>query len=328
MNPVKPFFSGPVTTELSFRRRFGALRRQWVRGKKFRALAHAAIGLMLVCMLTASGVAVESRTAPDNDDTVAFSPEQLVAWCIVPFDSVKRTPEERAQMLNRLGITRVAYDWREEHVPQFEEEIRQYQLHGLELFAFWDWHDAIEPLLQKYDLHPQIWKTNPSPNLPENEQRVAAAAEQLLPWVEKSRRLGCQFGLYNHGGWGGEPEHLIAVCQHLREKHHAGHVGIVYNFHHGHDDIEGFADIFRRLQPYLLCVNLNGMASAEEVAADPASQKIRSVGQGKHEASMIRVIFASGYQGPIGIIGHRAERDVEVCLRESLDGLAAIVAEL
>ena len=52
-----------------------------------------------------------------------FAKDQLVAWCIVPFDAAKRGPLARAEMLKRLGLKRVAYDWREQHVKEFEEEI-------------------------------------------------------------------------------------------------------------------------------------------------------------------------------------------------------------
>ena len=48
--------------------------------------------------------------------------ENLVAWCIVPFDAKNRSPAERAEMVKRLGLRRVAYDWRAKHVPTFEEE--------------------------------------------------------------------------------------------------------------------------------------------------------------------------------------------------------------
>lgn len=284
--------------------------------------------------ITATATAQPDVQPPDQVeeyrdwDTAAFALDNLVAWCIVPFDAAKRSPAQRAQMLNRLGIRRVAYDWRQEHVAEFEEEIRQYLKHGLEYFAFWDWHDAIEPLIRTYGLQPQIWKTNPSPEHGTDEQKKLAAVEKLLPLVEKTRSLGCELGLYNHGGWGGQPDNLVAVCEHLRSQHDASHVGIVYNFHHGHDDIDRFAEVFQRLEPYLLCVNINGMASAEEVAADTDAHKILSVGQGRHEAAMLRVIAESGYRGPLAIIGHRSERDVEECLRESLEGLQQIVEKL
>ena len=33
-----------------------------------------------------------------------FRRDNLVAWCIVPFDAKKRGPEERAAMLEKLGL--------------------------------------------------------------------------------------------------------------------------------------------------------------------------------------------------------------------------------
>ena len=57
----------------------------------------------------------------------SFDRDKLVAWCIVPFDAKKRKPAERVEMLKELGLKRVAYDWRAEHVVEFEEEILQYK---------------------------------------------------------------------------------------------------------------------------------------------------------------------------------------------------------
>jgi len=88
-----------------------------------------------------------------------FQTDQLVAWCIVPFDAKKRGPEARAKMLTELGLKRCAYDWRAEHVPTFEEEIEQYEKHGIEMFAFWGSHKEAFELFEKYDLHPQFWQT-------------------------------------------------------------------------------------------------------------------------------------------------------------------------
>ena len=67
--------------------------------------------------------------------------KNLAAWCIVPFDNQKRTPEQRAAMVAKMGLTKVAYDWRQEHVPEFEAEILAYKKHGIEFFAFWSTHD-------------------------------------------------------------------------------------------------------------------------------------------------------------------------------------------
>ena len=69
-------------------------------------------------------------TASRAAEFEGFARKNLVAWCIVPFDSSKRSPEARAMMLKELGITRSAYDWRAEHVPTFEAEIQAYATHG------------------------------------------------------------------------------------------------------------------------------------------------------------------------------------------------------
>ena len=221
-------------------------------------------------------------------------------------------------MIQRLGLSRVAYDWRDEHVASFEDEILQYQQHGIDFFAFWAWHPEFAPLVRKYDIHPQFWITNPSPAADTQPQRIQLAAEQLQPLVEQTRALGCQLGLYNHGDWGGEPDNLIAVCRWLREHNQTDDVGIVYNLHHGHDHIRDFAAVLQRMQPYLLCLNLNGMN-------DDADPKILPIGQGQHDVDLLKIIADSGYQGPIGILDHRPEVDAEQSLRQNLQGLEKIV---
>ena len=140
-----------------------------------------------------------------------FHTEKLVAWCIVPFDASKRNPEERARMLKELGLRRSAYDWRAQHVAEFEEEILQYKKHGIEFFAFWGQHEKAFELFKKHGLHPQIWQTMRGPAEESQEEKVAAAAKSLTPLAERTAELGCKLGLYNHGGWGGEPANLVAL---------------------------------------------------------------------------------------------------------------------
>ncbi len=270
------------------------------------------------------------RPDPGNDQNKTgslFAKENLVAWCIVPFDAKKRTPSQRAEMVKRLGLTKVAYDWRAEHIPQFEEEILEYKKHGLEFFAFWDWHDSIGPLIKQHGIKPQIWRTCSATKQGTDDEMAQSASEALLSLVEKTRELGLKLGLYNHGGWGGEPENLVKVCRYLRDKHQAEHVGIVYNFHHGHDHIPDFANSLKLMQPYLLCVNINGMADAQSLKADPA-KKIIPIGSGPQELSLLRILQDSGYQGQIGILDHRPELDAEESLKQNLDGLKKLLPEL
>lgn len=224
-------------------------------------------------------------------------------------------------MVEQLGLKRIAYDWREQHVASFEEEIRAYQRHGLEFFAFWDEHEAAFQLFERYHLTPQIWKMLAAPQGDTQEAKVASAGTQLLPLVARTRQLGCKLGIYNHGGWMGEPENMVAVCEWLRARGDADHVGIVYNFHHGHEHIAQFASRFRLMVPYLLCVNINGMNASGE-------PKILGVGQGEHELAMLRIVNASGYTGPIGILHHREQLDAEAGLRENLLGLEQLRPKL
>jgi hypothetical protein len=131
--------------------------------------------------------------------------------------------------------------------------------------------------------------------------------------------MKCKLGLYNHGGWGGEPENLVAVCKALREQSKSEHVGIVYNLHHGHGHIDDFAAVLAQMKPYLLCLNLNGM--------NAKGPKILQLGAGEADVKLLKIIGDSGYSGPIGMIGHTGD-DVELRLRDNLDGLDWILPQL
>jgi hypothetical protein len=275
--------------------------------------------LRTLLLLAVAGVLLPRASAAP----AIFARSNLVAWCIVPFDSKKRGPAERAEMAAELGFKHLAYDWRQEHVAEFETEILEYKKHGLGYFAFWAMHEEAFKLFAKHGLHPQIWMTVPSPAGATQAERVEKAAAQLLPAVQRAGKAGSQFGLYNHGGWGGEPENMIAICELLRTKHGATNVGIIYNQHHGHDHVDRFAAALAAMKPHLLCLNLNGMTRD----GDKLGQKILPLGSGELDLALLKVIRDSGYRGPIGIIGHTND-DVEQRLRDNLNGLDWLLPQL
>ena len=277
-----------------------------------------AIALIPINDLMAQDAGKTPKSAASN-----LARDQLVAWCIVPFDGKKRGPAARAEMIKRIGMRRVAYDWRQVHVATFEEEILEYKKHGIEYFAFWDTHPEAFRLFAKHKISPQIWKMLSSPKAETQEEKVRLAAEQILPLVKQTRELGSKLGLYNHGGWHGEPENMVAVCQYLRKHHKADHVGIVYNQHHAHSRIDDFGKVVELLKPYLLCLNLNGMAPR----GDQIGKKILPLGEGEADLKLLKIIRASGYTGPIGIIGHTQD-DVEERLLDNLDGLDWLLPQL
>ncbi len=251
-----------------------------------------------------------------------FDKSNLAAWCIVPFDAKKRSPEARAEMVARMGITKIAYDWRQEHVPEFEREILAYQKNGIEFFAFWGVHDEALRLFAHHGLHPQLWVMLREQGQTQDE-KIKSAAVALLPILEKAQTIGSQVAIYNHGGWGGEPENMVAVCEHLKAQHAVENVGIVYNLHHGHSHLDRLPAAIELMKPWLLCFNLNGM----DIDGDTKGRKILPLGAGNQDVKVLRQIRASGYSGPIGILNHTNE-DAEGRLLDNLDGLNWILPQL
>ena len=74
-------------------------------------------------------------TAASGASHSLFARTNLMAWCIVPFDARKRGPEERAAMMASLGFRHFAYDYRAEHIPQFDAEIAACRKHGVSFDA-------------------------------------------------------------------------------------------------------------------------------------------------------------------------------------------------
>jgi sugar phosphate isomerase/epimerase len=251
-----------------------------------------------------------------------FARSNLVAWCIVPFDAKKRGPEERAQMLERLGLHRFAYDWRAEHIPTFEAEIEACRKHNIEIVAWWfpttldKDAQTILALLKRKNIHPQLWVMGggePTKSAEEQQKRIESEVARLRPIADAAAAIDCKVGLYNHGGWFGEPENQLAIIKALN----APNVGIVYNFHHGHDHIDRFPELFAKMKPHILCVNINGMLKNGE----QLGKKILTIGEGDRELAMLKVLQESDWRGPIGILNHREEADAEETLRQNLEGL-------
>ncbi len=254
-----------------------------------------------------------------------FEPGNLVAWCVVPFDAKKRGPAERAEMLQKLGFKKFAYDWRAEHLPTFEQEVIELKKRDIELTAVWfpavlnaD-AKALLAVIEKHKLTPMLWVMIPEPAGKIESEKVASAAKALAPVVEAAGKLGCRVSLYNHGGWAGEPETMVAVVKAVDKPH----AGIVYNLHHGHDHLCRFPAELQRMLPHLHAINLNGM----HADGDRTGRKIEVLGEGPEDLPILRAIEASGYPGVIGVLGH-TDDDAEARLADNLAGLARMRALL
>lgn len=256
-----------------------------------------------------------------------FSRDNLLAWCIVPFDASKRSPTERAEMLERLGIRAVAYDYRDEHIDSFDDEIAALRAKQIKLASWWcGGVDPREPLAGSVGLALETLRRNDVSStdlwvlIQENaleglsqDEKVELTASAIDKIAAEASTLDGRVGIYNHGGWYGEPENELAVLMEVE----ADNVGLVYNFHHSHEHFDRLPGLFEWMAPHLLAVNLNGMT--------PGAEKILPLGTGERDTEMLEMIRASGYDGPIGILDHRNEMDAEESLRENLEGLSRLV---
>ncbi len=277
----------------------------------------------LFCLLTVA----PARLRADEPAAKMFDRDNLVAWCIVPFDGKNRGPEQRAAMLKRIGIRKLAYDYRAEHVPTFDAEMEALKKHGIELTAWWfpttlnDRARHILKVLEKHKVKTQLWVMGGgAPKSAEQRQEwIESEARRIRPIAESAAKIGCQVGLYNHGGWFGQPENQIAIIKQLK----LDNVGIVYNLHHGHEHLDRFSELLKVMKPHLLALNLNGMKKD----GDRQGKKIMPLGAGELDLRLLQVIRSSGFDGPIGILNH-TNHDAEARLKDNLDGLKWLVPQL
>jgi quinoprotein glucose dehydrogenase len=287
----------------------------------------AGVGLAAACSASAGPDASPSKPAGYN----LFARTNLVAWCIVPFDAKKRGPEERAAMLEKLGFQFFAYDYRAEHIPTFDAEMEALKRHNVQLLAWWfpgalnDEARLILDVIKRHNLHPQLWVMGggePTMNDADQSARVETEAQRIRSIAVAAAQIGCTVGLYNHGGWFGEPENQISILERLRAQG-VTNLGIVYNLHHGHDHLDRFPELLQKMKPHLFALNLNGMTRDGE----KTGAKIMPLGAGDLDLKLLRLIRYSGWRGPIGILNHTDE-DAETRLQENLRGLERLTAQL
>ena len=286
------------------------------------------IGLALV-ILYISGCAGKMQGTKIKND-ILFSQKNLLAWCIVPYDSKKRNSEERAVMLKELGFTSFAYDWREQDLPNMETEFTTLKKYTIRLKAVWFWVDGgtdqlldeanetILKTLAKTDTKTELWVSFPARYFDgiSAEEKIQKAAKAIQYIHKRASEIGCTVALYNHEDWFGEPENEVKIIEASGLKN----VGIVYNFHHGHKQMDDFDNILKVTKPYLTTVNLNGMKGT--------GFEIRTLGEGDRELELMKKLKASGFNGSIGIIGHTENEDVKLVLQRNLAGLKKLLLEM
>jgi hypothetical protein len=292
-----------------------------------RVLLAAAIAIVIVAPFL-----LKCRADPPVD---VFARENLIAWCIIPFDSIRRTPLERAQMLRRLGIQRLAIDWRGKDVPSFDEQIDTLRKNQITIQAFWLRGDMfpernmpatedgnlelVLTTLKRNKLSTQIWDPFDANaefmSLPE-PARLERATKAVRYVATRAKEINCSVAIYSHGGWMGEPENELKVVKRVG----MANVGLVYDYEHGRPQMDRFSEFFPKLAPHLWGVILNGMQQG--------GPDFITVGDGDRDLGMLKVIRDSGYRGPIGIMNHDENRDAELGLRLNMEGLKKMLHQM
>lgn len=288
------------------------------------------INTLLLVVVLVLGCLTSLHSQGTRGKVDIYAKSNLVAWCIVPFDNRNRSPEERAMMLKNIGITKLAYDWREKHIASFDDELYALKKNGIKLQAFW-YSSGLEPeadknfqiiidLLKKHGLATQIWCMIGGQKEIEHlsqEDKIKKVAKPVAYIARKAEGIGCTVGLYNHGGWFGEPENQLAVIDYLK----LPNIGMVYNFSHAEYQIQRFPEFFPKILSHLYALNLTGLKGGSPAIVVP-------VGQGDLEKNLMRIVKESGYKGPIGIINENFAADAEDGLQLNIKGMKEILQQL
>ena len=252
------------------------------------------------------------------------SSQEPFAWCIVPFDKNERTPEQRIEMLKDLGIQTYAYDWREKHLAEMSHEFMLAQENHITINAVWMWIDPkVDAIKKLSEANESVFKAIKNTRLKttlwvsfqpdffkdlDDASSVEKGAEMIYYLYLRCLELGCKLALYNHGDWFGNPANQIKIIKTLGRYD----IGLVYSFHHAHQQLRQFEKMAKMMEPFLVAVNLNGMKRG--------GPQIYPLGQGDDEKAMIDILLAAGYDGPFGILGHKEDADVKLILQENLRG--------
>ncbi len=286
---------------------------------------------VLLCALL---LGIYGWTATTNGQST-FAKSNLHVWAYEEYDAVNRTPEQRARLLKELGITKAGYVCRNAaRVAQFEAYVKAYKKEGIELISVWTPVNTEKPLEEpqistfldvadRHKLRIQWWLTleQDFDILPE-ASRVEIAVARLRPLVIEANKRQCRLVLYGHGRdkWFTQYENLIVILERLKEEMPEAKLGIIYNFHQSHAQMDRLKSVFPRLKPYLVALNLNGMQSG--------GPQIVPLGSGDREREMIDIIFKSGWRGPVGIIAHNRSADAKQTLQGNLDGLRSLLKQI
>lgn len=280
--------------------------------------------LLLISVLTSLIISCNKN----NEQLIKI--DEVSPWCIIGFDSLERTPEQRIKMLEELGLKKYGFN---RGKGEFDEMIQEFNLakeHGIEITSTLLWLNAkrdslgqLSPSNQELldnikhiEQKPVIWISfsNNYFEKIDDEESIKLAVEMIKFIKLTTDEIGCKIALYNHHGWFGNPMNQLEILKELKDDS----ITMVYNFHHAHEYLDDYKSILKKIKPHLSYVNLNGIQKE--------GPQILTIGQGDYEYEMIKTLKEEGYNGPWGILGHIKTEDVEKVLVRNIEGLKSLNA--
>jgi sugar phosphate isomerase/epimerase len=256
-----------------------------------------------------------------------FRTENLIPWSIVAFDKLERTPSERVAMIKKLGFRQYAFGGRKKHIETMVTELNIARDEGIKISAVWLYinnkdtlrnlkraNEMVFESLKATGVSTQIWIGIAADFFEglSKRQSLKKALNMISFLSKKAQKVNCKIALYNHGGWFGESENQLEIIKRLPQYD----IGIIYNFHHAHKQLENYRSIIKKIYPFLWCVTLNGMKKG--------GPKIIPIGEGSLEKEMLHFLVKLGYKGPFGVLGHVKEEDVAFTLKKNLKGIQSL----
>ena len=266
-----------------------------------------------------------TMTSCQDKNNYPIKVEEVSPWCIIGFDSLDRTPEQRMALLNEMGFKRYGFNRGKGDLSTMTKEFDLAQQNNIEITSIFLWlnadRDSIGKLspsnqellnnLKKVEYKPAIWVSFSDNFFEDLSQKESIdLSVKMIEFIKgKADQLGCDLALYNHHGWFGNPHNQVEIINILNDQS----ISMVYNFHHAHVYIDDFPQIAKKIKPFLSYVNLNGMKKE--------GPQIFTLGEGDYEMKMIRSLINEGYNGPWGILGHIKTEDVKKVLQRNVKGL-------
>jgi len=210
-----------------------------------------------------------SSCANNVEELITIS--EVSPWCILGFDSVDRTPEQRIAMLKDMGLKKYGFNKGKGDLSKMVEEFKLASENDIEITSIFLWlnakRDSIGKLslanqellsnLSKVEQKPVIWLSFSHNFFEELSQKESVSLSvKMIQFIKsKADELGCKLAIYNHHGWFGNPYNQVEILKELSDPS----ITVVYNFHHAQEYVDDFPNIVKELKPYLSFVNLNGV---------------------------------------------------------------------